>query len=104
MGRVVITGLGMISALGRNVPENWTALCERRSGISPISAVDTAGLKFNNGAEVQGFLPEEYSLKTEYLDRFAQFAVVVAREAVRSSGLAFTPELGVRSAVITGSC
>lgn len=104
MARVVITGLGMISALGRNVSENWRDLAEGRSAIQPIQAVDTSQLKFKNGAEVRGFDPEAYSLKPEYLDRFAQFATVAAREAVQSAGLTFTPELGARSAVITGSC
>lgn len=104
MTRVVITGMGMISALGRNVSENWAALSEGRPAIGPITTVDTSKLKFKNGAEVHGFNPEEYSLKADYLDRFAQFATVAAREAVQSAGLSFTPELGDRSAVITGSC
>jgi len=104
MPRVVITGLGMISALGRNVPESWASLAEGRPGIGPIEALDASNLKFKNGAEVRDFNPEEYSLKADYLDRFAQFAAVAAREAVKSSGVTFTPELGVRSAVITGSC
>lgn len=104
MRRVVITGLGMISALGRNVQENWSALREGRSGVAPIAGIDTANLKFKNGAEVRGFNPEEHSLKPEFLDRFAQFAAVAAREAVSQSELIFTPELGLRSAVITGSC
>ena len=104
MPRVVITGLGMISALGRNVEENWAALTAGRSGIAPITAVDTSDLKFKNGAEVRGFNPEEHSLKTEFLDRFAQFAAVAARQAVSQSGLAFDSGLGDRAAVITGSC
>ena len=104
MPRVVITGLGMISALGRNAPENWEALAKGRSGIAPIEAVDVSGLKFKNGAEVRGFNPEEHSLKPEFLDRFAQFAAVAAREAVQQSGLSFTSALGERAAVITGSC
>jgi nodulation protein E len=104
MPRVVVTGMGMISALGRNVAENWQALVEGRSAIAPIQAVDVSNLKFKNGAEVNGFDPEKYSLKTDYLDRFAQFAAVAAREAVHSSGLTFSPELGGRAAVITGSC
>ena len=104
MRRVVITGLGMISALGRTVTENWDALQAGRSGIAPITAVDTADLKFKNGAEVRGFDPEQHSLKPEFLDRFAQLAAVAAREAVAQSGLAFAGGLGDRSAVITGSC
>ena len=104
MRRVVITGLGMISALGRNVSENWAALLEGRPAIAPIQSVDASGLKFKNGAEVRGFNPETYSLKADYLDRFAQFAAVAAREAVQQSGISFTLESGDRSAVITGSC
>src|SRR5581483_7095974 len=104
MARVVITGLGMISALGRNVQENWDALVAGRSAIRPIQRVDTANLKFKNGAEVQGFDPEQHQLKADYLDRFAQFAAVAAREAGQQAGLQITPELRARSAVITGSC
>ncbi len=104
MPRVVITGLGMISALGQNVQANWDALVAGSSAIRPIQRVDTTNLKFKNGAEVQGFDPEQHQLKTDYLDRFAQFAAVAAREAMQQAGLAITPELQARSAVITGSC
>ena len=104
MPRVVITGLGIISALGHNVQENWDALFAGRSSIGPIHRVDTSTLKFKNGAEVQGFDPEQHQLKAEYLDRFAQFGAVAARAAMQQSRLSITPELGARSAVITGSC
>ncbi len=104
MPRVVITGLGMISALGRNVSENWDGLKAGRSAIAPITSVDTANLKFKNGAEVHDFDPERHSPKPEFLDRFAQLAAVAAREAVTQSGVSFADGLGDRSAVITGSC
>jgi len=104
MPRVVITGLGIISALGHNVSENWDALSAGRSGVGPIQRVNTANLKFANGAEVQGFNPDNYQLKADYLDRFAQFAVVAAREAMRQAGLVITETLQTRSAAITGSC
>src|SRR6202000_2640684 len=99
MPRVVITGLGIISALGRNLAENWQALSAGRAAIGPIAAVDVSTLKFKNGAEASGFNAEEYGLKPEFLDRFAQFAAVAAREAMRSSGLVVTPELAQRSAI-----
>jgi nodulation protein E len=104
--RVVITGLGMISALGANVPENWASLCEGRSGIGPITSVDTSNLKFKNGAEVSSFEVERHfpGSAADHLDRFAMFAVVAAREAVCDARLTFTPEIGERTAVITGSC
>ncbi|HVZ17389.1 MAG TPA: beta-ketoacyl-[acyl-carrier-protein] synthase family protein [Terriglobales bacterium] len=104
MPRVVITGLGMISALGRNVAENWSSLSAGKPGIGPISSLETADLKFKNGAEICGFSPDEHSLKADYLDRFAQLAAVAAREAVTQSGLSFESGLGDRAAVITGSC
>jgi nodulation protein E len=104
MPRVVITGLGMISALGHNVQENWDALAAGRSGIRPIQRVGTANVKFKNGAEVQGFDPVQHQLKADYLDRFAQLAAVAAREAMQQARLSMTPELQARSAAITGSC
>jgi len=94
----------MISALGLNVADSWSALSAGKSGVAPITAVDTTDLKFKNGAEIRGFNPESHSLKPEFLDRFAQLATVAAREAVSQAKLSFTPELGDRSAVITGSC
>ena len=106
MRRVVITGLGMISALGHNVADSWAGLSEGRSGIGPILQVDTSKLKFGNGAEVKDFAPEKYfpGSSMDALDRFAQFAVIAAREAIQNAGLTFTPELGERTAIVTGSC
>lgn len=105
--RVVITGLGVISALGRNCTEFWDAIQAGRSGIAPIAAVDMAGINFQNGAEVHGFDPKEFFDKREdrvLLDPFAQFALISAREAVRDAGVAFDEGLQRRAAVITGSC
>jgi nodulation protein E len=104
MPRVAITGLGIVSALGCNLSENWAALAAGRSGIRPIQRVDTANLRFTNGAEVQGFNPDDHQLKAGYLDRFAQFGAVAARESMQHSGLQMTEELQGRTAVITGSC
>ncbi|HWR14382.1 MAG TPA: beta-ketoacyl-[acyl-carrier-protein] synthase family protein [Terriglobales bacterium] len=106
MPRVVVTGLGIISALGLGAKTNWECLSQGRSGIRPIQSVDTAALKFKSGAEVQGFAPERYfpGSSADILDRFAQFALLAAREAVTDSALMINPELGGRTAVITGSC
>jgi nodulation protein E len=104
--RVVVTGVGVISALGENAAEFWNALIEGRSGIRPMQAVDRTQLRFQNGAEVQNYNPSKYFDEKEQslLDRFAQFAVVAAREAVGDSGIEFTQELKERTAIITGSC
>jgi nodulation protein E len=104
--RVAVTGLGTICALGRDTGEFWSALCEGRSGIGPIESLDTSSLRFQNGAQVRAFEPAKFfdPARTGVLDRFAQFAVVAAREAVRDSGVTLTDELRERTAVYTGSC
>ena len=106
MRRVVVTGLGAVSALGLTVDELWRALAEGRSGIGPIEGFDVSQLRFKNGAQVRGFEPEQmFDRKAcELLDRFAQLLLVATREAVRSSGLAWDDELRGRTAVVTGSC
>lgn len=104
--RVVVTGIGVISALGLDHASFWKALSEGRPGIGPIESVDRSQLRFQNGAEVRGFDPETYFGPKEagFLDRFAQFALVAAREAVASAGIEWTPRLRERAAIITGSC
>ena len=105
--RVVITGLGIVSALGLDVAENWKALCEGRSGIGPLQGVDGSrvGLKVQNAAQVRGFDPLKHfeGGKDAHLDRFAQFSVVAARDAIRDSGIALTPELREECAIVCGS-
>jgi nodulation protein E len=104
--RVVITGIGVISPLGRNAAEFWEALREGRPGIAPIETVDCSQLRFRNGAEVHGYNPDDYfdPKIAGFLDRFAQFALIAAREAVADSGVEWTSELRERSAIVTGSC
>ena len=105
MRRVVVTGLGCISALGPTAREFWSALSEARSGIQPIRCVEPGSLRFSHGAEVRGFDPAAHfePRQCDLLDRFAQFALVSAREAVRDAGLDWTPALRERAAVILGS-
>ena len=104
--RVVVTGVGVISSLGLNAADFWQALAEGRSGIGPMTLVDPALLRFPNTAEVKGYDPAQHfcNKETDFLDRFAQFGVVAAREAVLDSGIEWTPELRERGAVVTGSC
>jgi nodulation protein E len=106
MRRVAITGLGAICALGRNVPEFAASLCQGRSGIAPIESTDRSQLRFQNGAEVQGYSHQPYfeDRRADFLDRFAQFAVIAAREAVACAGIEWTPALRETAAIITGSC
>jgi nodulation protein E len=106
MRRVAITGVGAISALGRNSCEFAESLRQGRSGIGPIESTDTAQLRFQNGAEVKGYSHQPYfdDRRADFIDRFAQFAVIAAREAVESAGVEWTPELRATAAIITGSC
>ncbi len=105
--RVAITGLGIISPLGHNLADSWKSLSEGRPAIGPLQDVDAArvALKMQNAAQVRGFDATQHfeSGKEAYVDRFAQFSVVAAREAIRDSGLQLTPELRENSAVICGS-
>jgi nodulation protein E len=106
MRRVAITGMGAICALGRNTAEFAEALREGRSGIAPIESVDRSQLRFQNAAEVKGYTHQPYfeDRRADFMDRFAQFAVIAAREAVEDAGVSWTPELRETAAIITGSC
>src|SRR5208283_4792078 len=106
MRRVAITGLGAICALGRNTAEVAESLRQGRSGIAPIESTDASQLRFRNGAEVRGYSHQGYfeDRQADFIDRFAQFAVIAAREAVTCAGVEWTPELRETAAIITGSC
>jgi len=106
MRRVVITGMGAICALGRNTAEVAETLRQGRSGIGPIESADVSQLRFQNGAEVRGYTHQPYfdDRRADFIDRFAQFAVIAAREAVTVAGVEWTPELRQSAAIVTGSC
>jgi len=106
MRRVAITGLGAICAIGRNAAEFAESLRLGRSGIGPIESADTTQLRFQNGAEVRGYSHQPYfdDRRADFMDRFAQFAVIAAREAVADAGIEWTPALRENAAIITGSC
>jgi nodulation protein E len=106
MRRVAITGLGAICALGRTVSETAESLRVGRSGIGPIQSADMSQIRFQNGAEVRGYTHQPYfdDRRADFMDRFAQFAVIAAREAVADAGIGWTPELRETAAIITGSC
>ena len=105
MNRVVITGLGVISAAGHNTVDFWDKVKNGRSSIGKITTIPTDTLTVEIGAEVAGFKPQEYFEKRQlgFLDRFSQFGLVAAREAVADSGISFEGEAGERSASIIGS-
>jgi nodulation protein E len=106
MSRVAITGLGVISAIGNNSTEFWQSLQAGRSGILPLQSVDPALLRFTHAAEVRAFNPSDHFDEKEIslLDRFAQFGVIAARQAVAASGIQWTQQLRESAAIVTGSC
>lgn len=106
MRKVVVTGIGVVSAIGNNAHDFWAALKAGRSGIGQISKIDVSTVKFQNAAEVRDFDPAAHfdDKALTWLDTFAQFGVVAAREAVADSGIEFDDELKAASGVITGSC
>jgi nodulation protein E len=107
--RVAITGLGIISPLGLNLAESWDSLREGRPAIGPFQSADAlrvgVEIRIQNVAAVRGFDPLVHfpGGKDAQLDRFAQFSVVAAREAMKDSGLELTPALRERSAIVCGS-
>jgi nodulation protein E len=106
MRRVVITGIGAISALGRNAAEFWSSLEQGRSGIAPIESPELSTLRFRNGAEVRGYNSNCYfpEKQADYIDRFAQFAVIAAREAIQDSGIEWDQATREWTGIVTGSC
>lgn len=105
--RVVITGLGTVNPLARNVESFWEALLEGHSGIRRIQRFDPEQFDSRIGGEVTDWpgVPEAYVSKREQkrLDRFAQFAVAAAIEAVEHSALDFDAEDRDRCGVLIGS-
>lgn len=101
MRRVVVTGVGVISALGRDRVSFWNALASGQSGIAAIEGLAPGTLRFPNGAQVRDYDPAAHFEPKDaaMLDRFAQFGVIAAREAVAETGLAIT---GPRTAIVTG--
>lgn len=92
--RVVVTGMGAVTPVGNNVEETWQSLKEGKNGIAPITLFDTANYKAKLGAEVKNFDPLAYMEKSETLrsDRYTQFAVAAASQAVEESGIVGTVE------------
>ena len=105
--RVVITGTGLLTAIGLDVPETWAALLAGKSGAGPITQFDASAFDVRFACEVKGFDPGQYVERKEIkrTDRFAQFAIAAATQAMREAGLeeslgSLDPE---RFGVIVGS-
>ena len=103
--RVVITGLGAVTPVGNTAPQTWQALKNGVSGIAPITAFDASRFKTQFAGEVKGFDPESVidHKEARKMDRYSQFSICVAEEALRDSGLDLEKEDRSRVGVIWGS-
>ena len=103
--RVVVTGLGTVTALGCRVEELWTRLCNGESGVSSFANIDCSQFRVTIGGEIADWTTDGYLLPKDAkrIDRFAQFALVAAIDAVRDSGIEFDKEDPFRCGVVIGS-
>jgi 3-oxoacyl-[acyl-carrier-protein] synthase II len=103
--RVVITGMGCVTALSESVDELFAALCEGRSGVTTIESFDASAFAVHFGGEIKKFDVTRYIDRREAkrMDRFSEFAVVGAIQAVRDSGIDPATEDPYRVAVIVGT-
>ena len=103
--RVFITGIGVISPLGLDLATTWEGITKGSSGVDFLTSFDTEGFDTRFGAEVKGFVAEDYLDRKDArrMDRFAQFAAVAARQACQQAGLKPESEDPYRVGVIIGS-
>ena len=105
--RVVVTGMGMVTALGNDLPTTWAGLVAGRSGIRTIEAFDPSRLASRMAGEVRDFDPSGLLDRKEIrrTDRYAQFGLVAAAEALAQAGLPerFEGELAERTGVVLGT-
>jgi 3-oxoacyl-[acyl-carrier-protein] synthase II len=105
MKRVVITGMGLVTALGHTVEETWEALCQGRSGIGPIRNFDASEYPVRFAGEVRNFDPSCYLEYKEIRrnDPFTHLAVAASRQALAQARLSITEQLAPQVGVCIGS-
>lgn len=103
--RVVITGLGCVTALAESAGGLFKALCEGKSGVSSIESFDASEYPVRFGGEIKNFDVTQYvdQRESKRMDRFTQFAFAAAVQAVRDSGLDFSKEDVNRIGVVVGT-
>lgn len=105
--RVVVTGAGVVTALGYELADFWERICAGKSGVGPLKRFETTDFKVTIGGEIRDFVPDEHldldDKEVRRLDRFVQFAMVAAHKAVQSSGIDFTQGDSYRHGTLIGS-
>lgn len=104
--RVVLTGVGVVTSLGRPIDVFWDRIVRGDSGVGPITLFDVSGYRVQFGGEIR-WEPENEGIASlkdlKRLDRFTQFALASAKDAVTDSGLDFSVEDPYRCGVVIGS-
>jgi nodulation protein E len=102
--RIVITGMGCVSALGISARDTWAGMREGRGGIGPLTGLDDPTLRTPIAAQAHGFVASEHfdEKRLVLLDPVSQMALVAAREAVAQAGIGFG-DVAERTAVIIGT-
>ena len=103
--RVVITGVGAVTPLGLGKKQIWSALCDGKSGIKPITSFDTSAFEVHFGGEATDFDPAKWFdvKEARRLDRFSQFAVVASIQAIEDAGLKLDGFDQTKIGVVIGS-
>jgi len=103
--RVVVTGLGLMTALGLDIEKSWDGLINGRSGVTPVERIDISKLSCRIAAQINDFKPGDYiePKSVRRMDRFAQFAVKTSNDAMSDSGLIVDDKNAHRVGVIVGS-
>jgi 3-oxoacyl-[acyl-carrier-protein] synthase II len=103
--RVVVTGLGAVTPIGNDIGQYWEGLRSGRNGVAPITLFDASRHACRFAAEVKTFDPKGWleAKEAKRWDRFCQFAVVAAKQAVASAGLTIDEETSPRVGVAIGS-
>jgi len=104
MKRVVVTGIGLVTPVGNDVKTSWENLKAGKNGIDIIKGFDTADYPAKIGAEVKDFTLDGFHPKNlRRMDKFVQFAIKAAIEAIQDSGIIFSEEEKERTGVIIGA-
>ncbi|MBL4917198.1 beta-ketoacyl-[acyl-carrier-protein] synthase family protein [Szabonella alba] len=105
MRRVVITGAGTVNALAHDVKGTFEAFREGRCGIGPLDIRDRDRLSIQIGGQVHGWDPETHFNRQQLVlfDKFTQFTLIAARQAIAQSGLNFDGHLGYEAGVVLGT-
>lgn len=103
--RVVVTGIGLLSAVGLTREETWSGLIQGRSGVALITHFDASTFPVRFAAEVKGFDPQQFIDRKEIkkMDAFIHYAIAASQEAVDDAGLRITPENAARVGTSIGS-